>query len=101
MIYEHRCYEVATINRREFIERWGKFVMPAKEKLGAKVVGIWETSIGYRNHIICLLAYDDISKVMEVLQKTRQDETYSEFPRNLIISSTVSILSPTEYSPMK
>ena len=102
MIYEERRYNVSPAKRPEFIELLGNTVIPLLVKNGAKLIGVWETVIGERNEVICLLAFDDMSKRMECLQNFGKEEEFIKVlpsaPENSIM---VSILRPTEYSPMK
>ena len=100
MIYEHRRYDISPAYRREFLDNFGKMLMPLFKKLEAEVIGVWETPIGDRNQLVCLLAFDDISKRMEFWENFEREEIYTKIA-HLANAVTISILRPTPYSPMK
>ena len=101
MIYEERRYNVSAAKRQGFIEFFGNTVVPLLVKHGAKVIGVWETDIGEKNEVVCLLAFDDISERMKCWENFRKDEEFLKFVPSLPINSiTNSILLPLKYSPL-
>lgn len=102
MIYEQRIYKVTSATRKEFVQFWGKTVMPILVKYDAKVIGAWETVIGDRNDFICILAYQDMNQRMQCWEKLGKDEEYNKNRSSLPIQQLlVSILKPAQYSPLQ
>ena len=102
MIYEERVYKSAAARRGQFIEFYGKEVIPRLTKYGAKVIGAWETLIGDRSQVIILLAFNDMSERMKCWDTFHEDSDFNRQRPSLPQESvTVSILRPLKYSPMQ
>lgn len=102
MIYEQRVYRVSSARRRGFIDFFGETVVPLLVKYGAKVIGIWETVIGERSNVVCLLAYQDMPERMKCWDAFEKDKEFNKHTSSLPHESVyVSILQPTRYSPMQ
>ena len=102
MIYEQRIYRVASAKRRGFIEFFGETVVPLLTKYGARVIGVWETIIGERTNVVCLLAYKDMTERMKCWDAFEKDTEFNKHTSTLPQESvSVSILKPTRHSPLQ
>ncbi|MFC1993415.1 NIPSNAP family protein [Chloroflexota bacterium] len=103
MIYEHRTYNILPGKIPEFIEAFGKMIVPLFEKHGAKLIGAWQTHIGQNNEFFYILGFEDLNSQERFWRNFRQDEQFQEYlqsgPKVAYVISR--ILHPTSYSPIK
>ena len=102
MIYEHRLYNVKS-RKMEELKKIAGVVLPRMEKYGAKFIGAWTTEIGHRDTHIAILAFEDLPAREKAWKEVLQDkEIQALFAGEPVLdSSYISILTPTEYSPLK
>ncbi|MFH1382130.1 MAG: NIPSNAP family protein [Chloroflexota bacterium] len=103
MVYEHRSYMLLPGKRAEFMEIFGKQLMPLFAKYGGKVVGTWWTDVGESNEFIYLLAFNDLGQRDDFWKTFRQDEAFQDYQRRgpFVANATNKIIRPTPYSPLQ
>jgi hypothetical protein len=104
VIYLEMTVQVVPGKVNELLEVFSKEFLPACEKLGAKLVGQWQTTIGNANEITDLWVYDDLTH----LQRFREARQHSEEIKKaldkmwpLFRYESSRLLAPTPLSAMK
>lgn len=95
-VYERTAYDVSPGYRDEFVHNLKEIYMPEFARLGARVVGIWDTPLGERNQVVTLLAFPDIAKRAEFTQQLRQADAKFHHVENSI---NIAILHATRFLP--
>lgn len=108
MIYELRVYEVFPGKMEALHRRFAEVTIPLWERLGVKIVGFWNTTIGpSHNQLVYILAFESLAQREEVWGKFKSDpawlaalaETEKDGP--LVKQISNSFMTPTSYSPLQ
>ena len=102
MIYEHRTYTILPGKMEEYVETFGKIIVPLFEKHGAKLVGVWQTEIGQSNEFVYILGFQDLNDRDRFFKSIRQDEEFNKYRQSglRVAYTTSKIIKPTSYSPL-
>jgi hypothetical protein len=104
MIYELRTYQLVFAGLPEYLEIAKTKLLPALAEHGLKPVGFWYTEIGTLNEVVHLWAFADLNERQRCWGAWAKDPRRSEIAvrlRQVIVSQSNKILSPTEFSPLK
>ena len=106
MIYELRTHTIHPQHRAALIKAHEE-LLPAWERNGIRVVGVWTTVIGRAEQFVVLLEYKSLADreknfekfdkdpiTRKVMEKVWAEGPYSKYQDNVI-------LQPTAYSPLK
>ena len=103
MIHELRIYTYLPLKQTAVVEQM-KQLMPLFEKYEIKVVGVWTTLIGRREHFVYLLEWESLAdrekKWTKFLKDPDLQKAFDDFGP-VTQYHDYSILVPTEYSPMR
>ncbi len=100
LTYEHILFDVSPPFRPELLTVFAKELIPALNKLETKIIGVWETPIGDRNQVVCLLAFADISERMACWEKLEKVAAFAKCA-SYANAITISVLRATKLSPLK
>ena len=103
MIYELRIYTYLPLKQKEVVAQM-KQLMPLFARYGVKVVGVWTTLIGRREHFVYMLAWESLGdrdkKWSKFLKAPDLQKAFDDFGP-VTQYHDYSIMEPTEYSPMR
>ncbi len=104
MIYELRSYQLVVGGLPEYLDLARTKILPCIAEHGIKPVGFWTTSIGTLNEVVHLWAYKDLNERQAKwdlwIKDPRRPEVMAKL-RNIVVSQSNKILSPTDFSEMK
>jgi len=104
MIYELRTYQLVMGGLAEYLEIAKTTLLPVVAEHGIKPVGFWYTEIGTLNEVVHLWAFADLNERQRCWSGWAKDPRRPEIVaklRQVIVSQSNKILSPTEFSPLK
>lgn len=108
MIYEYREYEAMPGRLADLNARFRNHTLKLFEKHGMKNIGYWTPNVGdYSNRLIYLLGFEDSNQRDRAWASFRADPEWarvvaaSEAHGPLVARVRNSMLTPTDYSPMK
>ncbi len=104
MLYELRTYQLAFGGLPEYLEVAKTLILPGVAEHGLKPVGFWTTEVGQLTEVCHLWAYQNLNERQEKWAKWARDPPRAEVGkrlRDVILSQTNTILSPTEFSAMQ
>ena len=104
MIYELRMYQLVPGGVPEYLELARTKILPWIGEHGIKPLGFWTTSIGTLNEVVHLWGYQDLGERQAKWDAWAKDPRRAEVMaklRNIVVSQSNKILSPTEFSQMK
>lgn len=104
MIYELRTYQLVVGGVPRYLEIAKSRLLPLLAEHGLKPVGFWYTEVGTLNEVVHLWAYSDLN------ERTRQWKSWTGDPRRaqiaeelrqVIVTQTNKLLTPTEFSGLQ
>jgi hypothetical protein len=104
MIYELRTYQLAVGGLPTYLETAKSRLLPALAEHGLKPVGFWYTEIGTLNEAVHLWAFSDLNERQRMWAAWAADPRRPEILgtlRQVVLSQSNKILSPTEFSGLK
>jgi hypothetical protein len=108
MIYEYRVYDAMPGKLPELNARFRNHTMKIFERFGIKNIGYWTSEVGdWSERLIYIIAFEDAAHREKAWAEFRADPEWqkvrseSEANGRLVRRVFNSLLSPTDYSPMK
>ena len=104
MIYELRTYQLVFGGLPKYLEIAKTKLLPIIAEHGLKPAGFWYTEIGALNEVVHLWAFTDLNERQRCWGNWAKDPRRAEIGaelRQVIITQSNKILSPTEFSPLK
>ena len=108
MIYEYRCYTVATGRMEDLQNRFRNHALPLFEKHGIKPVAFFTPMIAdANNRLIFILEYRDLAHRESAWNAFTADQDWqkalAESHKNgvLVLNVENKILDPTDFSPIR
>jgi hypothetical protein len=104
MIYELRTYQLVMGGVPRYLEIAQTRLLPVLAEHGLKPVGFWYTEIGTLNEVVHLWAYNDLNERTRLWKSWTSDPRRAEIGQDLrqvIVTQSNKILTPTEFSGLK
>jgi hypothetical protein len=109
MIYELRTYWAAEGKHDAIIERFRSLTMGVFERLGMQVVGFWTPKhiTEGTGDLVYIMAFEDVDAMEAAWETFRSDPEWragyaaSQVEGRLVTRIVSTVLSPTDFSPMK
>lgn len=107
MIYELREYYIAPGKVETLHRMFREKLLEFFEKHDIKVVGYWNVKVGENPKLIYLCQFRDFKHFDEAWKSIRSDQEWIEAKKEytkdgpLTIKTESTILTPTDYSPLK
>ena len=108
MIYEYRVYEAVPGKLPELHDRFRHHAVRLFERHGMRLVGFWTPEIGdYNDRVIYILAFQDLEERQRAWDAFKGDPEWQKVKAEteaggpLVARITNTVLTPTDYSPLK
>ncbi len=108
MIYEYRVYEAAPGKMASLQDRFRNHTLEIFQRHGIKNIGYWTADVGdYSDRLIYLVAFENAAQREKAWASFRNDPEWqrvraeSELDGPLTTRITNSLLTPTDFSPLK
>mgnify|MGYP001047132341 CR=1 FL=1 len=79
MIYLHVTVKVQRGKMKEWSEMYRKYLLPAMEKHGQRLVGAWRTSVGPYDEVIDLYAFENYTEFQRIRENLFSDPVVQEW----------------------
>jgi hypothetical protein len=104
MIYELRTYQLVFGGVPRYLEIAKSRLLPMLAEHGLKPVGFWYTEVGTLNEVVHLWAYTDLNERTRAWKSWTSDPRRAQIGeelRQVIVTQTNKLLTPTEFSGLQ